>query len=126
VAVELMEESSGSLLGFKLSGKITDEDYKAVITPDLEAALGSGQPVRMVVYIDESYAGLEAGAMWDDAKFGLSHLGDVIRGRFKKIALVGGPGWQRRVGEIFGHLMPGEIKGFEASQLGEAWSWVKE
>jgi hypothetical protein len=126
MTVELMQESGGNVLGFRLSGRITDEDYKSMITPTLEDALKSGEPVRMVVYLDESYAGLEAGAMWDDAKFGLSHLGDLIHGRFKKIALVGGPGWQRRAGEIFGHLMPGEIEGFEASQLGEAWNWVKE
>jgi hypothetical protein len=126
MTAELMEESSGTLLGLKLSGKITDEDYKDVITPRLEEALKSGEPVRMLVYIDESYTGLEGGAMWDDARFGLSHLGDIVRGRFKKIALVGGRGWEMKAGEIFGHLIPGEIKAYDVAELDQAWSWVKE
>jgi SpoIIAA-like len=126
MTVEVMEESAGDVLGFKLSGRITDEDYKNVMTPRLEEALKGGDPVRLLVYIDETYRGLEPGATWDDAKFGLSHLGDIVRGRFKKVALVGGPNWQRRAGEIFGHLIPGEVKGFEAEEMDKAWTWVKQ
>jgi SpoIIAA-like len=125
LTVEVMDEGRGDALGFKLSGKITDEDYKNMVTPKLEEALKPGRPIRLLVYIDETYKGLEVGAMWDDAKFGLSHLGDVVRGRFEKVALVGGPNWQRRVGEIFGHLIPGEVKAFEAEELEQAWGWVK-
>jgi hypothetical protein len=126
MTIEVMEESSGNVLGFQLSGKITDREYKEVLIPKLEEALKADEPSRMVVYIDETYAGLDAGAMWDDAKFGLSHFGDVVRGRFKKIALVGGPAWQRRVGEIFGRLIPGEIKAFDSDELKQAWTWARE
>jgi hypothetical protein len=125
MTVELMEGSSGSVLGFRLGGKVTAEEYEAELTPRLEEALKSAGPVRLLVYLDESYEGLEAGAIWDDAKFGLSRLGDIVRGRFEKVALVGGPDWQRRAGEIFGHLMPGEIEGFDAGDLEKAWDWVK-
>lgn len=39
--------------------------------------------------------------------------------------MVGGSEWFRRLGEIFGHLMPGELKSFEASDLDDALEWVK-
>jgi hypothetical protein len=75
--------------------------------------------------MDNGFEGFEAGAMWDDAKFGFSHLKTAATGKFEKIALVGGSKWERRFAEIFGHLMPGEVEGFEGSSLDKAWDWVK-
>jgi hypothetical protein len=125
MAVEVMSESEGEVLGIKATGKMTDEDYKETWIPNLEALLKQHGSVRVLLYMDEGFDGFEPGAMWEDAKFGFEHLKAVAQGKFEKVAVVGGSNWSRRFAEIFGHLMPGEVEGFEIGELPQAWEWVK-
>ena len=125
MAAELMEESSGNVLAIKASGKLTDDDYKDTWLPKMEEILKAHGALRVLIFMDESFGGFEAGAMWEDTKFGFSHLGTATRGKFEKIAIVGGSEWSRRFGEIFGHLMPGEVESFEGSALADALEWVR-
>lgn len=125
MAVEVMQEGSGNVLAIRASGKMTDDDYKDTWLPKMEELLKAHGTLRVLIYMDEGFDGFEAGAMWEDTKFGFSHLGTAARGKFEKIAVVGGSEWYRRFGEIFGHLMPGELKSFEASDLNGALAWVK-
>jgi hypothetical protein len=125
MAVEVMNESSGNVLAIRASDKMTDDDYKDTWIPKMEELLKAHGALRVLIYMDESFEGFAPGAIWDDTKFGFSHLGTAARGKFEKIAMVGGSDWYRRLGEIFGHLMPGELKSFEASDLDDALEWVK-
>ena len=125
MATEVMSESAGVVLGVRATGKLSDEDYKDVWIPRINEVLEQHGEIRFLLYMDDGFDGFEPGAMWDDAKFGFSHLGDAVKGKFKKIAMVGGSKWERRFAEIFGHLIPGEIEGFESSGLERAWAWVK-
>jgi hypothetical protein len=125
MAAEVMNESIGNVLGIRATGKLTDDDYKETWLPKLEQLLGEHGSVRVLLYMDQTFEGFETGAMWEDAKFGFSHIAATARGKFEKVAIVGGSKWYRRFGEIFGHLMPGEVEGFEASDLHKAWEWVK-
>jgi hypothetical protein len=125
MAVEVMSESGGKTLGVRATGRMSDEDYKEVWIPKLEEILGEHGSVRVLLYMDEGFEGFEPGAMWEDTKFGFGHIKTAAQGKFEKVAVVGGSKWYRRFGEIFGHLMPGEVKGFEGSELEKAWEWVK-
>lgn len=59
--------------------------------------------------------------MWDDAKFGIHHMND-----FDKIAIVSSKKWIEWASKIGSHLMKGQLKPFDGSQLQEALVWIKE
>jgi hypothetical protein len=119
-----MEGATGNILAIRASGKLTDADYKDTWVPKMKELLEAYDSLRILLVL-EDFDGLEAGAMWDDARMGFSHLGDMFQGKFEKIAIVGGNVWYRRFGEAFGFLMPGKVEGFEAADLDGAWSWIR-
>ncbi|MFH0958919.1 MAG: STAS/SEC14 domain-containing protein [Pseudomonadota bacterium] len=118
--IEVLAKSHGKILGVRLTGKATDDDYKKVFMPTLENLIKEHGKVRCVYFMDEGFQGWEVGAMWDDAKFGMKHRND-----FEKIAVVGGPKWAEWSTKIASHLVTAEIKTYPADRLDDAWSWVK-
>jgi hypothetical protein len=61
-----------------------------------------------------------AGAMWDDARFGLAHITT-----FSKLALVTDHDWLRHSVKLFGALMPTEIMVFSMTELDDARAWIR-
>ena len=118
--IQIMPESGGKIIGVKPSGKLTDQDYQEVLIPTLEALINQHGKIRLLCLLDEGFTGMEAGAMWDDAKFFLSHKND-----FEKMAIVGGPQWVKLAMKIFAPLMQGDTKVFAGEQLSEAWEWIR-
>jgi hypothetical protein len=102
---QIMPESQGKILGVRATGKLTDQDYQEILIPRLEALIKKHGKVRLLCFMDEEFAGLEAGAIWDDAKFFLPHKDD-----FEKMAIVGGPKWIELIMKLFAPLMKGEHK----------------
>jgi hypothetical protein len=118
--IQIMPETEGKIIGLKASGKLTGRDYQEVLIPRLEALIREYGRVRLLCLIAEDFAGMEAGAMWDDAKFFMAHTGD-----FEKMVLVGGPKWMEVMMKLFSPLMKGGIKVFSPDALAEAWAWIK-
>jgi hypothetical protein len=118
--IEVLSESQGNLLGVRAWGKITAQDYEAVLIPRLEELLQEHRQVRFLFLIDEDFQGMELGAMWDDTKFGLKHRKD-----FDKMAVVAPARWMGVLVKLFSPIMSGEIRTFPREQLQEAWDWVK-
>ena len=117
---QIMPESDGKIIGIRASGKLTDQDYKEVLIPRLEPLTKQYGRIRLLCVIDEDFAGMEAGAVLDDARFFLTHTD-----AFEKMALAGGPKWVEVMLKIFSPLMKGEIKVFPPEQLAQAWEWIK-
>jgi hypothetical protein len=118
--IEIMAESSGSIIGIKAIGTLTDADYKDVLMPKLEALFAQHRKLRILFYMGEEFAGWTVGAAWDDARLGLNHRSD-----FEKIAIVGGPRWIEWCIKFATFLITGEIRTFPADKLQDAWDWVK-
>jgi SpoIIAA-like len=118
--IQIMPESEGKVIGLKTSGKLTDQDYKEVLIPRLEALINQYGKIRLLCLIGEDFAGMEAGAMWDDAKFFMAHTRD-----FEKMVLVGGSTWMEVMMKLFSPLVTGGIKVFSPDALAEAWVWIK-
>ena len=116
----IMPESQGNIMGLRATGRLTDQDYQEVLLPSLENLLKQHGKIRLLCFLDENFAGLEPGAMWEDAKFFLPHRND-----FEKMAIVGGPKWIEVIMKLFAPLMAGEMKTFPPEQLSEAWQWLK-
>ena len=118
--LQIMPESDGKIIGLRIAGKLTDRDYQEILIPSLEALINQHGKIRLLCFLDEEFAGMEAWAMWDDAKFFLPRKDD-----FEKIALVGGPKWMQLSLKLFAPLMKGETKVFSDEQLPEAWEWIR-
>ena len=118
--IELLPQTEGSLIAIQVSGKLTAEDYEREWAPRLSDAVAQHGKVRLLVYIDETFDGWEAAAIWEDAKFGLAHISSP-----EKMALVGGPGWVRKLTDLIGPLLPGSYKTFQMGELEDAFEWLK-
>jgi hypothetical protein len=103
--------------GFEASGKLQAEDYRDVLLPAIEQASAKGE-VRVVIVIAD-FDGLTAGALWEDLKMGIQHLG-----AWKRIALVTDVEWMRHMASMFGWMTPGEMKHFPLSDRQAAVTWA--
>ena len=118
--IEIMAESSGSVLGLRASGKLTHDDYQRVLIPHLDSLFRQHGKLNLLFLMDEDFAGWELDAAWDDARYGLRHNAD-----FGKLAVVGGPAWVERCIRLAGFLMKGEIRTFSSRQVAQAWDWIR-
>jgi hypothetical protein len=73
----------------------------------------------MLYVIDEDTTGLSAGAAWQDTKVGLG-----LYTRWEKVAVVTNREWPRHSVDIFGYLIPGEMRAFTIAEEPEARAWV--
>ena len=119
--IEILPESEGRILAIRASEKLTDEDYKEVFIPRMDQLITEFGRIRVLITMAENFKGWEATAMWDDASFGMKH-----KEQFEKIAVVGAPKWVEWGIKLGGHLMPGAVKTFPASQLQAARDWLNQ
>lgn len=107
------------ILAFKVTGKLTDADYKQFL-PVLEAMIC--RTGRVSLYIEmKDFEGWEAKAAWDDLRFGLQHDDD-----FKRIAIVADrPLIHAATGFVnfFSHI---EMRFFDSDDAGAGWDWLRE
>ena len=118
--IEVMPESQGKVAGVKVSGKITAKEYEDVVIARLDAMIKEHGKARFMWCLDDDFQGAEAGAVWDDTKFGFKHRHD-----FEKVALVGGSVWMEWLTKLGAKIISGETKTFPRDQLQEAWDWLK-
>jgi hypothetical protein len=60
--IEFMDENTGKYMGIRVSGKLTDTDYKDVLVPRLEQAFKDEGKLDLLVYMDEGFEGWDAHA----------------------------------------------------------------
>ena len=108
-----------NVVGFVAKGELTSGDYEKVLIPAVDHALEVHDKIRLLYVLGGEFDGLTAGAMWDDTRVGFSHIT-----KWEKIAVVTDKDWVRHSVEIFGYLMPGEVKGFTPAEESAARTWV--
>ena len=117
--LEPLSDLPDHVLGFRASGELSAEDYRTVLVPAIDAALETRDKLRLLYILGEDLHGLSAGAAWQDTKVGMGHVT-----RWEKVAVVSDKDWLRHSVDVFGYLIPGEIKAFEASEETAARTWV--
>ena len=118
----MIERISGlpdNVVGFVASGELSGDDYKRVLIPAIDQAMEGHNKLRLLYVLGSDFDGMSVGAMWDDTRVGFSHIT-----RWEKIAVVSDKDWVRHSVDIFGYLMPGEVKAFTTAQESEAREWV--
>ena len=117
--IETIETGFPKTIGFRLSGKLHDEDYKSFV-PKVETFVASGGKARLFVQF-EDFHGWDVHAAWDDFKFGLKHYSD-----FDRIAIVGDRSWEKWMARMCKPFTRAKVRYFEAGEVDDAWAWLKE
>ena len=71
--LEVMPESTGKILWLRAGDKLTDQDYRGVFIPRLEAVVREHGRVRVLFHLDPDFQGWTPGALWEDLKLDLKH-----------------------------------------------------
>lgn len=114
-----IEPTANGVLAFKAVGKITAEDYKSTLIPALEEHIKAHGKARFVYVVGPEFEGFEAGAVMDDALFGLTHWRD-----FERIAVVTDHDWIAAGVRMFMPLIPAETRLFTADKQTDALTWA--
>jgi len=117
--IEMLSSLPDNVIGFSAHGKVTSDDYEAHIVPAVEAALRRHDKLRLLYHLGPDFDGFEAGAVWEDAKVGLSHLA-----AWERIAMVTDVDWLCAVTKAFGFAMPGEVRVFSNAEMDAARDWL--
>ncbi|SLN22518.1 hypothetical protein PSA7680_00887 [Pseudoruegeria aquimaris] len=119
--IEIVPGRPEGVLEVKITGKLTAEDYEAVLMPAIEEALWDRDGIRFLAQIGPGFEGVTGGAALDDLRLGLRHW----RG-FDRIALVTDAGWLETAARAMSVLSPCPMKVFGLDELEEARLWLAE
>jgi len=117
--IRKLERSRGKVVGYELSGKLHDEDYKTFV-PDLEAVIEREGPVRLLLHLCD-FEGWDLHAAWDDIKFDVKHYRD-----FERVAIVGDRKWEEWMARLTSPFTSLGSRFFEDSEIEAAWDWLTE
>lgn len=118
-----MIEQLGNLpahtVGFKISGKLHDEDYKKFV-PIVDAEIAKDGKVNFLAQFHD-FSGWDAKALWDDIKFSTTHCTKI-----QKIALVGEKTWEKWMAAVCKPFTMAKIRYFNANEADAARAWLAE
>ena len=119
--IELIEGLPDGAFGCEVKGKLTPEDYEKVLIPAIQNEFERHDKLSLVVVVGEDFRGLEAGALWDDAKLGMGHMFS-----WTKIAIVTDHDWYKHITGVSAFLTRAEVKVFELDDRDDAIEWISE
>src|SRR5215470_2341553 len=117
--IEQIPQSSEKLLGFKISGKLHDEDYKNFV-PVIDAVVAKQGTIRLLAQFSD-FHGWDLHALWDDIKFSTTHCTKIER-----IALIGEKTWEKWMAKVCKPFTTAKIRYFDVAKIDDAWKWLKE
>ena len=120
-AIMQIEGLPSDVVGVDIRGLITSQDYTGTLIPLVTQREQKHGKLKMLCVLGDYFDGYSPGAMWDDMRFGFSHLTT-----FSKLALVTDQEWIRNSAKIFGMLMPTEVMVFDVADLDDAKHWISE
>jgi hypothetical protein len=116
--IEQLPASSEKVLGFKLSGKLHDEDYKQFV-PVIDAAAAREGKVRLLAQFHD-FHGWDLHALWDDIQFATAHCTKLDR-----IAIVGDRKWEAWMARVCKPFTLAKIRYFDSADIDQAWAWLQ-
>jgi hypothetical protein len=116
----LLDGLPADVIGIDARGLISATDYRETLEPLVSEKLKHHDKLKMLLVAGPYFDGYSASALWDDAKFGLSHLTT-----FSKLAVVTDEDWLHHSVKLFGAFMPTQVMVFPTNKLEEAKSWIR-
>lgn len=116
--LQLLEESKGDLVAFRISGHVDKSDYD-VMLPLLEEKIKQYGKINVYAEMQE-VEDYTLKALWEELKFDFRHAGD-----FKKAAFVGEQKWLDWLTIAASPFTTAKIKHFTLEQRMQALYWVQ-
>jgi hypothetical protein len=117
--IEILSGLPAHTVGFKLSGKLHDWDYKQFV-PVVDAEIAKEGKVNILAQFHD-FQGWDAKALWDDIKFSTTHCTKINR-----IALVGEKKWQQWMAKVCKPFTMAKIQYFDAANFNDALKWLSQ
>lgn len=117
--IETIEGLPANVVACAANGHVTKADYDAVIIPAIEGALKSHDKIRCYYELGPGFAGMSAGAAWEDLVIGVEYLR-----RWEKIAVVTDIDWIKNAINVFRFLIPAATRVFPVAERAEARRWI--
>jgi hypothetical protein len=119
--IERLPESAKNILGYRISGKMTEADYRDHLVPEMEKAMKECHKIR-IVWVVEGFEGWTVGGAWEDLLLGLKFPA------VERMAMVIDESWDEWMTLLFQGfttLTGTELRFFKKERLGEAWEWIR-
>lgn len=97
---EILSDFPSDVVAVSGHGRIDSACYEDTLVPAIERDLASEDTAKLLSVLEDDFEGFTAGAAWDDAKIGFTHLHD-----FARIALVTDVDWLRKGAKLFAPLL---------------------
>lgn len=117
--LQTMEGLPENVIAVSASGRVTGDDYEAVLVPAVERARARHARIRFLYRIGSEFDGFTAAALWDDATVGLRNRKSVER-----IAVVTDLPWVADAVKMFGIPVACPVRVFRDADLAQAKAWV--
>jgi hypothetical protein len=117
--IQIIEKDHGRVLVIDVSGKLAKEDY-AEFVPAFERFVRQHRKLR-VLFDMTHFHGWEPGALWDEIKFDVKHVGEIDR-----LAVVGDKKWHQGMTSFCKPFIKATVRYFDQADAPEAWQWVGE
>lgn len=117
----VLPETTGDIIVLQANGTLTSSDYTETFLPLFDHVKNTHPEVRLLITFAPDFEGFEAGAIWEDAKFGLQHTND-----FYRVAIVSNEKWMEWMTKVADLLTQGEMRHYRMTQLLEALRWIND
>jgi SpoIIAA-like len=118
--IKILEDFPDNVVAVSAIGRVTREDYEAVLIPRVEAAAKRHPKIRCYYEIGADFAGMEPGAVWEDFRVGVEYWT-----RWERVAAVTDVAWIAHVVNTFRFLIPGQVRVFPTKDMEAARTWVQ-
>ena len=85
--IEMLEGFPEGVVAAVAKARVTRRDYEEILIPAVEAAFRRRNKVRCYYELGRDFAGMDAGAIWEDLRVGLGHLSGWSRSRLLPISI---------------------------------------
>ena len=117
--VELMTDLPDHVAAYKASEAISKEEYESIVMARVNEVAERYGKIDFLVLLETSMANYSIAAFIDYLKISFKHFT-----RWNRMAIVSDEAWVRKVYDILGHVVHGEIRVYEISELQKAKNWV--
>lgn len=118
---EILPQSTERAIGFRVSGKVSPEDYQQLL-PRLDEAIAAHGTINLLVVIEDfdGWDGLNAAKA--DLRFGRNEYRQV-----GKAAFVSDSAWMARAVKVMDPFTRNtDERTFTLDQIDDAWAWINE
>jgi hypothetical protein len=117
--IEVLTGLPAHTVGFKMSGKLHDADYKTFV-PLVDTEIAKDGKVN-VLAVFHDFHGWDIHAMWDDIKFATAHCTKI-----RRIALVGDKTWEKWMAAVCKPFTMAKVRYFDTAEIEAAKAWLAE